>query len=184
MERISADDQRVFEAAFRRGLRRFTADLLVFFYARALQILRDGGWLAFVTSNKYMRAAYGRGLREQLARHTSAYADHRPRRSAGVRLQRAVHRCLSVSGDRSPRNGGGRATRLKLLDLTWPVRHELAAESKRTVKPDNGAGRAERPRRAAPRQSRARLSSSYCCDGKVGSSKTPCSCGCSSASCP
>jgi hypothetical protein len=40
-----------------------TADILVYFYARAAQVLREGGQLAFITSNKYMRAAYGEGLR-------------------------------------------------------------------------------------------------------------------------
>ena len=57
--RLSAADKDVFRAAFPE-VYAGTADLLVFFYARALQILRDRGWLAFVTSNKYMRAAYGR----------------------------------------------------------------------------------------------------------------------------
>ena len=65
-ERLSADDQLVFKVAFPE-VYAGTADLLVFFYARALQVLRDGGWLAFVTSNKFMRADYGRGLREHLA---------------------------------------------------------------------------------------------------------------------
>ena len=40
-----------------------TADILVYFYARAIQLMRPGGWLAFITSNKYMRAAYGKKLR-------------------------------------------------------------------------------------------------------------------------
>jgi hypothetical protein len=38
----------------------------VFFFARALQLLREGGWLAFVTSDKFMRAAYGEKLRTLL----------------------------------------------------------------------------------------------------------------------
>ena len=42
------------------------ADILVYFYARALQILRSGGWLSFITSNKFMRAGYGAGTREHL----------------------------------------------------------------------------------------------------------------------
>ena len=40
-----------------------TADILVYFYARAIELMRPGGWLAFITSNKYMRAAYGKKLR-------------------------------------------------------------------------------------------------------------------------
>ena len=44
-------------------MRASRADLLVYFYARALQILKPGGWLAFITSNKFMRAGYGQGIR-------------------------------------------------------------------------------------------------------------------------
>ena len=40
-----------------------TADILVYFFARAIELMRPGGWLAFITSNKYMRAAYGKKLR-------------------------------------------------------------------------------------------------------------------------
>ena len=65
MERIDNDDELFYgeafpEVAFSR------ADILVYFYARALQILRPGGWLSFITSNKFMRAGYGEGIREHL----------------------------------------------------------------------------------------------------------------------
>ena len=43
------------------------ADYLVYFYNRAVQSLRDGGTLAFISSNKYMRAGYGKGLRTYLS---------------------------------------------------------------------------------------------------------------------
>jgi hypothetical protein len=39
------------------------ADLLIFFYEQAVNLLRDGGTLTFITSNKYFRAAYGAKLR-------------------------------------------------------------------------------------------------------------------------
>ena len=65
-ERLSADDQEIFKTTFSE-VYSGTADLLVFFYARALQILRDGGWLAFVTSNSFAKRNYGRGLQEHLA---------------------------------------------------------------------------------------------------------------------
>ena len=42
------------------------ADILVYFYARAIQLLRSGGGLSFITSNKYMRASYGDKLRHHL----------------------------------------------------------------------------------------------------------------------
>ena len=47
------------------------ADLFVYFYERAVKILRDGGTLAFISSNKYYRAGYGAKLREFLATKTS-----------------------------------------------------------------------------------------------------------------
>jgi hypothetical protein len=47
------------------------ADLYVYFFERSLQLLRVGGVLSFITSNKYMRAAYGEKLRAYLA-----YASH------------------------------------------------------------------------------------------------------------
>ena len=42
------------------------ADIYVYFYERALNLLRDGGFLGFISSNKFMRANYGKGLRAYL----------------------------------------------------------------------------------------------------------------------
>ncbi|MEH2235190.1 Eco57I restriction-modification methylase domain-containing protein [Nostoc sp.] len=42
-----------------------TADLYCFFYARALQLLKSGGMLAFISSNKWFRAKYGDKLKKQ-----------------------------------------------------------------------------------------------------------------------
>jgi adenine-specific DNA-methyltransferase len=43
-----------------------TADLYVYFYERGVRLLREGGVLAYISSNKYMRADYGKQLREYL----------------------------------------------------------------------------------------------------------------------
>jgi type I restriction-modification system DNA methylase subunit len=43
-----------------------TADLYVFFYERGLQLLRNHGVLAYITSNKFYRSAYGKKLRSYL----------------------------------------------------------------------------------------------------------------------
>lgn len=48
-----------------------TADLLVFFMDRAMQLLRPGGHFAFITSNKWLKAAYGKKLRTHLAKNAS-----------------------------------------------------------------------------------------------------------------
>ncbi len=46
-------------------------DLYTFFYARGLQLLHEYGTLAFVTSNKFFRANYGKGLLSLLQKSTS-----------------------------------------------------------------------------------------------------------------
>ena len=42
------------------------ADLYVYFYARAHELLRPGGVAAFISSNKWLRAGYGESLRQLL----------------------------------------------------------------------------------------------------------------------
>lgn len=44
-----------------------TADLYVYFYERGLRLLRSGGVLAYISSNKYFRSDYGEKLRQYLA---------------------------------------------------------------------------------------------------------------------
>jgi len=44
-----------------------TADLYVYFYERAMQLLKPGGVLTFISSNKFFRAGYGQKLRAYLA---------------------------------------------------------------------------------------------------------------------
>ena len=48
-----------------------TADLYVFFYMRALQLLAPQGMLAFISSNKWFRAGYGQKLRALFANDSS-----------------------------------------------------------------------------------------------------------------
>ena len=47
-----------------------TADLYVYFYERSISLLKPGGAFAFITSNKWYRAAYGEKLRAWLAGNT------------------------------------------------------------------------------------------------------------------
>ena len=44
-----------------------TADLYVYFYHRGCEMLRRGGRLAYIVSNKWLRAGYGEPLRRYLA---------------------------------------------------------------------------------------------------------------------
>ena len=48
-----------------------TADLYVYFYERGFQLLRDNGILTYISSNKYFRSAYGKKLRDFLAREST-----------------------------------------------------------------------------------------------------------------
>lgn len=48
-----------------------TADLYCYFYARSVDILRAGGMLIFISSNKWFRANYGVNLRKYLAKNCS-----------------------------------------------------------------------------------------------------------------
>ncbi len=62
MEKLNKDDERNYKDAFPE-VAASRADILVYFFARAIELMRASGWLAFITSNKYMRAAYGKKLR-------------------------------------------------------------------------------------------------------------------------
>ncbi|MEI7847565.1 MAG: N-6 DNA methylase, partial [Chloroflexota bacterium] len=48
-----------------------SGDIYCLFYERGVQLLQDGGILAFITSNKWMRAGYGEALRNFLAEKTN-----------------------------------------------------------------------------------------------------------------
>ncbi len=50
------------------------ADLYVYFYARALHLLREGGVGSFISSNKWLRARYGKKLRQLMAGETTVEA--------------------------------------------------------------------------------------------------------------
>ena len=49
-----------------------TADLYTYFYHRGMSLLRNGGHLCLITSNKWMRLEYGRNLRHFLAETTAS----------------------------------------------------------------------------------------------------------------
>ena len=47
-----------------------TGDIYCLFYEKANQLLKNGGYVCFITSNKWMRAAYGKKLRDYFTEHT------------------------------------------------------------------------------------------------------------------
>jgi hypothetical protein len=50
-----------------------TADLFVYFYEKSVKLLRTGGVLVFISSNKFYRAGYGEKLRGFLARELTLH---------------------------------------------------------------------------------------------------------------
>ena len=47
------------------------ADIYVYFFERGLQLLKEGGYLAYISPNKYFRSGYGKKLREYLSSKTT-----------------------------------------------------------------------------------------------------------------
>lgn len=70
---VRQEEIKPFKEALKRAFECYTgtADLFVYFYERAVKLLRPGGALAFITSNKYYRSGYGEKLRCFLARELS-----------------------------------------------------------------------------------------------------------------
>jgi adenine-specific DNA-methyltransferase len=48
-----------------------TADLYVYFYERSFQLLKPGGCLSFITSNRWFRSRYGQDLRQYMLTHVA-----------------------------------------------------------------------------------------------------------------
>lgn len=67
---VRQEEIKEFKPAFKRTFECFTgtADLFVYFYEQGVKLLRDGGAIALITSNKYYRAGYGEKLRGFLTR--------------------------------------------------------------------------------------------------------------------
>ena len=47
-----------------------TGDIYCLFYEKAIQLSKSGGYVCFITSNKWMRASYGKKLRNYFISHT------------------------------------------------------------------------------------------------------------------
>lgn len=63
---LKADLKRVYPSVY-HGV----ADIYVYFYAQGLRQLRDDGTLVYISSNKFMRAGYGKTLRRLLGREVA-----------------------------------------------------------------------------------------------------------------
>ena len=123
-EKLDAEDQESYKEAFPE-VHTGMADILVYFYARALQVLRPGGWLSFITSNKFMRAGYGAGIREHLP---ASLRIHRVMDFGDLPLFEANGKPIAaypavLVGNRSDEAAEHSLT---VADLTVPVRKELS----------------------------------------------------------
>ncbi len=72
---VRQEEIQEFKPALKRSFECFTgtADLFVYFYERGVKLLRDGGAIALITSNKYYRAGYGEKLRGFLPRELTLH---------------------------------------------------------------------------------------------------------------
>jgi len=122
-EKLDPEDQKSYGEAFPE-VHTGTADALVYFYARAVQILRPKGWLSFITSNKFMRAGYGSGLREYLPASLSIQRitdfGHLPLFESSGKSIAAYPSVLVGSQHDEPSE-----QTLTVADLTNPIRKEL-----------------------------------------------------------
>jgi adenine-specific DNA-methyltransferase len=133
-EKLSAEDQESYKLSFNEVFTG-TADILVFFYARAFQILRDSGYLAFITSNKYMRAGYGEGLRQKLSgnlilNRVIDFGDLPIFEANGKQV--SAYPAVLVGKKRDPPDD----IIISVADLTYPIRSALSSVNK-TVNPEN-----------------------------------------------
>lgn len=126
-ERLDPEDQLAYEETFPE-VHTGAADAFLYFYARALQILKPGGWLAFITSNKFMRAGYGANLRDHLPQSLRIdrvidFSDL-PLFEANGKTISAYPAVLVGS-----RSDNVVEHKLRVADLTGPVRRELSREN-------------------------------------------------------
>ena len=80
-----------YKAAFARRFSTYTgtADILVYFYEQAINLLRQGGALTFITSNKYFRAGYGEGCHLDRPRRARRRSDGGSALGSGSSVARA-----------------------------------------------------------------------------------------------
>ena len=125
MEKLDNEDELSYVEAFPEAAAS-RADILVYFYARALQLLRPGGWMSFITSNKFMRAGYGAGIREHLPvslriQRVIDFGDSPLFEANGKAI--AAYPAVLVGSRASERNGHT----LRIADLASPVRREISS---------------------------------------------------------
>ena len=118
MEKLNKGDEKKYKEAFPE-VSASRADILVYFYARAIELMRPGGWLAFITSNKFMRAGYGKKLRAFL-RNSLAFSQVMD--FGDLPVFAATSYPAVLIGRKGQADDGHQ---LRVADLTIPVRKAL-----------------------------------------------------------
>lgn len=96
-----------------------TADLYCFFYARAVELLKKGGMLAFISSNKWFRAKYGAKLRKYIANNCQiqSITDFG---ELPVFKSAATFPTIFIGQNTKSKNSSCTFTQVKTLDLPYP----------------------------------------------------------------
>jgi hypothetical protein len=112
-----------------------TSDLYVFFYGRALQLLRPSGMLAFISSNKWLRTNYGAKLRNHFAETTYVTSITDFSDLPVFQNVTAYPMILTVQKDRDT-NGATTLTQVKSLAPPYPDVAALVREVGHTLPSD------------------------------------------------
>ncbi len=124
-----------------------TADLYVYFYLRAIELLREGGMLVFISSNKWFKANYGKNLRRHVSEkcHVESITDFGDlpvfdsataypmifiARKEGLQMPVASDQ---ITGNRSP---AALFTQVKSLDAPYPDVPALVREQGKALPSD------------------------------------------------
>ena len=111
------------------------SDLYVFFYARAIQLLRSGGMLIFISSNKWLSAGYGQTLQAHIC-ETCGIHSITDFGSLPV-FQSAMSYPLIMVAQKGVKDRDGAFTRVDSLDPPYPDILAIIRESGTKLVPNS-----------------------------------------------
>jgi type I restriction-modification system DNA methylase subunit len=105
-----------------------TSDLYCYFYARSLQLLKPGGMLAFISSNKWFRAGYGEKLRKHIA-DTCQIDSITDFGDLPVFKSATAYPMIFICSKQSPIDRESVFTQVKSLDFPYPNVREVIKQN-------------------------------------------------------
>jgi hypothetical protein len=104
------------------------ADLCCYFYGRSLQLLKTNGILAFISSNKWLKAGYGEKLRQHIAKnyHVHSITDFG---DLPVFKKVAAYPMILICSNKSTNYLKSISTQVKSLDHPFPNVKEVIEQS-------------------------------------------------------